>query len=141
MHILAWFGKKGKESTKIDPHRGTSGKMMAVLCHHSGLQAEDWLDLQALAGGKFLLPAASPPPIAFGLRNWAVEVMDARGWQAVERLVARDLVVVIGPKRNFVQFTEDGAAQMAQAMRHAHRLGLTRGSAPAMPVPQPVPRG
>jgi len=54
MRILPWFGKKDKESTKMDPQGGTTGKMKAVHCDHSGLLVEDLMDLQILAAGKFL---------------------------------------------------------------------------------------
>ncbi|MBA3823838.1 MAG: hypothetical protein H0X24_08050 [Ktedonobacterales bacterium] len=112
--------------------------MVPPHCTHSGLLAEDWLDLQALAGGKFLPSAARSAPGPFSLRNWAVEVTNMLGWQAVERLTARGLVSVVGPQSNFVKLTETGAAQMAEAMHHAQRLGLTRASVPATPEPRAV---
>jgi hypothetical protein len=126
MHILSLFGKKEQRSTKISGKLRPTMAEVPPVCTHSGLTAEDWLDLQALAQGKFLPHDPQQTHFGLGLINWRVEINTDMERAALARLAERGFALAIGPEHRFACLTMPGVVAMEHAIRHAKVLHLAR---------------
>lgn len=126
MHILSRFGENRKRSAKIDEQLRPTMADAEATCAHSGLTAEDWLDLQLLAQGKFLPRDLSRDQFVNGLVNWTVEVRGEIARAALARLVGRGFARSVGPADQFARLTPQGVTVVERAMRHAVALQLAR---------------
>lgn len=126
MHILPRFGRNRKRSTQNNEQLWPTLADAGPACPHSGLTAEDWLDLQLLAQGKFLPSDLSRDHFVGGLVNWTVEVRGEIARAALARLTGRGYARSVGPADQFARLTPQGVLVVERAMRHAVALQLAR---------------